>query len=122
GGALRAQDLRTPADPVSLDGTVIRVSPDTGAAMPGNQNAGADDLNARRIVAYGLRNPFRMAVRPGTDELWVGDVGWSAFEEVDRLADPTAAVTNFGWPCYESPARQGSYDAVNLSICENLYA
>jgi glucose/arabinose dehydrogenase len=122
GGALRAQDLRTPADPVSLDGTVIRVSPDTAAAMPGNPNAAAADPNARRIVAYGLRNPFRMAVRPGTDELWVGDVGWSTFEEVNRLSDPTAAVTNFGWPCFESPARQSSYDAANLSICENLYA
>jgi glucose/arabinose dehydrogenase len=122
GGALRAQDLRTPDDPVSLDGTVIRVSPDTGAAMPGNPDAAAADPNARRIVAYGLRSPFRMAVRPGTDELWLGDVGWSTDEEVNRLADPAGALTNFGWPCFEGNAAQGSYDAANLSICENLYA
>ncbi len=38
GGALRAQDLRTAADPVTLDGTVIRVSPDTGAALADNPN------------------------------------------------------------------------------------
>jgi glucose/arabinose dehydrogenase len=122
GGALRAQDLRTPADPVSLDGTVIRVSPDTGAAMTGNPDAEADDPNAQRIVAYGLRNPFRMAVRPGTGELWLGDVGWTTDEEVNRLPDPADALTNFGWPCFEGPAAQGSYDAANLSICENLYA
>src|SRR5688500_15965092 len=36
GGALRSQDLRTIGDPVSLDGTILRVDPDTGAAMPGN--------------------------------------------------------------------------------------
>ena len=34
GGALRSQDLRTSSDPVGLDGTVIRVDPATGAALP----------------------------------------------------------------------------------------
>jgi glucose/arabinose dehydrogenase len=122
GGALRAQDLRTAADPVSLDGAVIRVSPDTGAAMTGNPDAAAADPNARRIVAYGLRNPLRMTVRPGTGELWIGDVGWATAEEVDRLADPAGSLTNFGWPCFEGPAAQSSYAAAHLSICENLYA
>ncbi|MGY1695718.1 MULTISPECIES: PA14 domain-containing protein [unclassified Geodermatophilus] len=122
GGALRSQDLRTPADPVSLDGTVIRVSPDTGAAMPDNPNAAATDANARRIVAHGLRNPFRMTQRPGTDELWIGDVGWGTFEEIDRLAAPTSGVSNFGWPCYEGNDRQPAYDGLNVKICEDLYA
>ena len=122
GGALRAQDLRTPADPVSLDGTVIRISPDTGAAMPDNPNIGAASANAQRIVAYGLRNPFRLTPRPGTDEIWIGDVGWNTWEEMDRLVDPRSVVTNFGWPCYEGNDRQSGYDAANLSICENLYA
>ena len=36
GGALRSQDLRTSGDPVGLDGTVIRVDPATGAALPDN--------------------------------------------------------------------------------------
>jgi hypothetical protein len=31
-------------------------------------------------------------------------------------------VENFGWPCYEGPARQPGYDSANLNICENLYA
>ncbi|MGY1620024.1 PA14 domain-containing protein [Geodermatophilus sp. SYSU D00691] len=121
GGALRSQDLRTSGDPVTLDGTVIRVNPDTGAAAAGNPNAAATDLNARRIIAYGFRNPFRLAQRPGTDEVWIGDVGWSTFEEINRLASPTAGVANFGWPCFEGNGRQPSYDAANLSICENLY-
>ena len=85
GGALRSQDLRTAGDPVSLDGTVIRVNPATGAGLPTNPLASSADPNARRIVAYGLRNPFRVTERPGTDELWVGDVGWNDWEEINRL-------------------------------------
>ena len=67
GGALRSQDLRTGGDPVSLDGSIIRVDPATGAALADNPLAGSSDPNARRIIAYGLRNPFRFTIRPGTE-------------------------------------------------------
>ena len=40
GGALRSQDLRTTGDPVTLDGTIIRVDPATGAGLPNNPLAG----------------------------------------------------------------------------------
>ena len=122
GGALRSQDLRTPGDPVSLGGMVLRLNPSTGAAMPDNPMAGNPDPNARRIIASGLRNPFRMTVRPGTNELWIGDVGWLDWEELNRITNPTdGLVENFGWPCYEGPNRQSGYDSANLNICENLY-
>jgi glucose/arabinose dehydrogenase len=122
GGALRAQDLRTSGDPVGLDGSIIRVNPDTGAALPDNPLAGNADPNARRIVAHGFRNPFRFTVRPGTNELWVGDVGWSTWEEIDRIPSPMGApVDNFGWPCNEGSARTPEYDAADLTLCENLY-
>jgi glucose/arabinose dehydrogenase len=125
GGALRSQDLRTGGDPVSLDGAILRVDPATGAGLPGNPLASSTDANARRIIAYGLRNPFRINVRPGTNEVWAGDVGWSTWEEVNRLVDPLGTgledVENFGWPCYEGQARQSGYDGANLNICENLY-
>jgi glucose/arabinose dehydrogenase len=120
---LRAQDLRTSGDPVGLDGTIIRVNPDTGAAMPDNPLAGDPDPNTRRIVAYGMRNPYRFTVRPATNELWVGDVGWSTYEEIERVPSATSApVKNFGWPCYEGPGRTPEFDAANLDLCENLYA
>src|SRR5918996_617877 len=121
GGALRSQDLRTPSDPTSLNGAILRVNPDTGAALPDNPNAGSSDANARRIVAYGLRNPFRITVRPGTNEIWVGDVGWTDWEEINRITNPTAGSVNFGWPCYEGAGRQAGYDSANLNICETLY-
>ena len=122
GGALRSQDLRTTGDPTTLDGAVLRLDPVTGAAMPGNPLIGSADVNARRIVAYGLRNPFRFTFRPGTNEIWINDVGWGTWEEVNRITNPTAGVTNFGWPCFEGAGRMASYDSANLNICENLYA
>jgi PKD repeat protein len=121
GGALRSQDLRTLNDPVGLDGTIIRVSPATGAGLPDNPLAASSDPNARRIIAHGMRNPFRFAPRPNTDELWVGDVGAGEWEEINVLP-VLGAVENFGWPCYEGAGRQAGYDAANLNICENLYA
>jgi glucose/arabinose dehydrogenase len=122
GGALRSQDLRTTSDPTGLNGAILRVNPDTGAAMPDNPNAGSADANVRRIIAHGFRNPFRFAVRPGTNDLYIGDVGWDSWEEIDHVASPAAPVENFGWPCYEGTGRQPSYDNLNLNICENLYA
>jgi glucose/arabinose dehydrogenase len=121
GGALRSQDLRTSGDPVGLDGSVIRVDPATGAGLPTNPLASSSDPNARRIVAYGLRNPFRITERPGTDELWIGDVGWNDWEEINRLVPSTTDARNFGWPCYEGVGRQAGYDGANLNVCENLY-
>lgn len=120
GGALRSQDLRTSGDPVSLDGSVIRVKPDTGAAWSTNANIGNSDLNARRIIAYGLRNPFRFTIKPGSDDVWVGDVGYNTWEEVNTLSDPNAAPKDFGWPCYEGDAALAAYAGLGLSICDNL--
>ena len=106
----------------ALDGAILRLNPDTGAAAAGNPLSGSTDLNARRIIAYGVRNPFRFTIRPGTSEVWLGDVGWTNWEEINRIQDPLGTVENFGWPCYEGAGRQGGYDGANLNICENLYA
>ena len=122
GGALRSQSFRRAAgEPVSLDGSIIRVNPDTGDALPDNPAASDPNANRRRIVAYGFRNPFRFTFRPGTGELWAGDVGWNTWEEFNRDPD-TTTVRNFGWPCYEGDDRVGAYDTLNLNACETLYA
>ena len=122
GGALRSQDLRSTADPVGLNGAILRLDPETGAAMPGNPLIANPDPNAQRIIGFGTRNPFRMTMRPGTSDLWVGDVGWSSWEEINRISSAGAPVENFGWPCYEGPGRQSGFDAADLNLCENLYA
>ena len=64
----RACAARASADPRAsrpcLDGTILRVDPSTGDGLPDNPLAASTDANARRIVAYGLRNPFRFASGP----------------------------------------------------------
>ena len=85
--------------------------------------AGSSDANTRRIIAYGLRNPFRFTTRPGTSELWIGDVGWSDWEEIDRIGSTSdSTVENFGWPCYEGSPKQPGWDAAGLNLCTSLSA
>ncbi len=122
GGALRAQDLRTSGDPTSYSGTVIRIDPITAAPMPDNPLVGGAVADDDAIIAFGLRNPVRMTARSGTREVFISDVGWGKWEEINRINDTTGPVPpNFGWPCYEGPAPMQGYDVLNLDICENLY-
>ncbi|HEX5984301.1 MAG TPA: PQQ-dependent sugar dehydrogenase, partial [Solirubrobacterales bacterium] len=51
GGALRSQNLKL------LNGTILRIDPETGAAWPGNPLAASGDENTRRTIAQGFRNP-----------------------------------------------------------------
>jgi glucose/arabinose dehydrogenase len=107
GGALRAQDVLTAGDALGLSGAVTRVDLRSGA---------------HRLVAFGLRNPFRFVLRPGTSELWIGDVGSSRADELDVADGAAAEPRNFGWPCYEGRSRLRSYDEAELPLCERLYA
>jgi glucose/arabinose dehydrogenase len=123
GGALRSQDVETLNDPTTSSGAVLRLDPLTGQALPNNPLAGGASADDDRIIAYGLRNPFRMTIRPGTNEVWIGDVGWNTWEEINRIVSPTdGIVENFGWPCFEGSAPQSGYDGANLNVCELLYA
>jgi uncharacterized repeat protein (TIGR01451 family) len=130
GGALRSQGLEAESDyanqQVWLDGAILRVNPSTGEGAPDNPLASSGlSENAKRIIAYGLRNPFRFTERPGTGEIWVGDVGWNTWEEVNRIPalpnDGSATLVNFGWPCFEGRGHTSDYSTADLPICVSLY-
>ena len=122
GGALRSQDARTTGDPMGLSGAMARIHPDTGKPFPGNPFAASSDVNLGRTIAFGLRNPYRFDFRPGSGEIYIGDVGWNTWDELNVIADVDDGLAeNFGWPCYEGPNRQSGYDALNNSLCESLY-
>ena len=125
GGALRAQDDRTygETDPTGMNGSILRVDPATGNALPDNPLVGNADPTDDRIIAYGMRNPYRFAFKPGTDRIFVDDVGWFRYEELDRIKSATdSKVEDFGWPCYEGVGSEPEYQAANLPICNDLYA
>ncbi|MEQ1608409.1 MAG: hypothetical protein ABL956_05515 [Hyphomonadaceae bacterium] len=59
----------------------------------------------------GLRNPFRMSVDPVTGDLFIGDVGQSAIEEIDRVPASSTTIVNLGWSVREgSQAYNGGAD------------
>lgn len=56
------------------------------------------------LVAIGLRNPWRYSFDRATGDLWIGDVGQNAIEEVDVLRAGTKGLVNFGWDVFEGSA------------------
>lgn len=123
GGALRSQNDALVGSDVHYNGKLLRLDPLTAQAAPGNPLEGSAVAGAASIVAKGLRNPYRMTFRPGTDELWIGDVGMATWEEINRVENPLGPeLENYGWPCFEGPYRQPAYAAAGLSACSDLYA
>jgi glucose/arabinose dehydrogenase len=115
GGALRSQNLKL------LNGAILRVDPDTGAALPDNPLAGDGDANTERTVAKGFRNPFRFTFDDQAGEIYTGNVGSSEIEEIDRFAAPPSSLYNSGWPCYEGIERQFQFKVLGLNVCNALY-
>ena len=55
-----------------------------------------------RVVALGLRNPWRFSFDNRTNNLWIGDVGQDQWEEIDfRPAAKLDTLANYGWSRYE---------------------
>jgi glucose/arabinose dehydrogenase len=56
------------------------------------------------IVGYGLRNPWRFSFDRANGDLYIGDVGQNAWEEVDYLPRNSPGLENYGWDVYEGRA------------------
>ena len=105
------------------DGAILRVDPATGNALPNNPLIGNSDPNARRIIAYGLRNP---SARPswrvlGTDEIWVGDVSWNVGGDKPHSQPHRLDRGELRLAVLRGARQRPGYDDANLNICENLY-
>lgn len=106
----------------SLSGKLLRITPDIGQGVcedslsfyveaivknPFCDGSGGNSAQSK-VWALGLRNPFRMTLKPFTGvgpvpmpgHFFVGDVGQGGYEEINAITEP---ATNFGWPCWEGP-------------------
>ena len=58
-----------------------------------------------QTIGYGLRNPWRFSFDRRTGDLYIGDVGQSAWEEVNFTPRRSPGLENYGWDAYEGRAR-----------------
>ena len=61
--------------------------------------------SAPEIVGLGLRNPWRYSFDRLTGDLYIGDVGQGALEEVDYTPRDSPGLENYGWDMYEGSRR-----------------
>jgi glucose/arabinose dehydrogenase len=52
-------------------------------------------------VAYGLRNPWRFSLDTGTGSVYIGDVGFHLWEEINVVPHHATGLYNFGWSACE---------------------
>ena len=90
-------------DPTTLLGSILRIDPTAATeeqpyGIPAD-NPFVDGGGAPEVYLYGVRNPWRIAFDPATDDLWVADVGQNMWEEVTVLpgADGSGLGANLGW-------------------------
>ncbi len=113
----RAQNLRNRL------GKILRINPiDPDGSGPRkfkvpDSNPFVDGGGKDVVWAYGLRNPWRNSFDRLTGNLWIADVGQSAYEEVNRSGNGKGL--NFGWNELEGRHR---YPSGNLcqSDCKTL--
>lgn len=106
-----------------LNGKLLRFDPATGDGLPTNPYYDAANPRSAksRVWCLGLRNPFRMCIRPGTGStditagdpgvFYIGDVGWGTFEDVNVATGP---AMNFGWPIFEGLTRHSGYSGLTV--------
>jgi glucose/arabinose dehydrogenase len=57
------------------------------------------------IAGLGLRNAWRFSFDRATGDLYIGDVGQNAVEEVDFTPRESSGLENYGWDLYEGSQR-----------------
>ncbi|MBL7943717.1 MAG: PQQ-dependent sugar dehydrogenase [Flavobacteriales bacterium] len=103
-------------NPLSRLGKMLRIDVDGGtpyAIPPTNPFFGQIDT-LPEIWALGMRNPWKFSFDALTGDLWIGDVGQNAWEEIDLELAGSPGGYNWGWRCYEGNV---SY---NLAGCQPM--
>jgi uncharacterized repeat protein (TIGR01451 family) len=103
-------------DKDTLLGAMLRISvtgETTYTIPPDNPYVG--EAGAAEIWAIGLRNPWRFSFDRQNGDMYIGDVGQVAREEISYQAANTAGGLNFGWDCREGFIAYGGSQAAECS-------
>ncbi|MFP4323705.1 MAG: PQQ-dependent sugar dehydrogenase [Anaerolineales bacterium] len=101
-------------NPNTLLGTLLRLDVDEMPyAIPADNPFVDGEAGAPEVWAYGLRNPWRYSFDSQTGDLYIGDVGQSAIEEIHFQPAGSAGGQNYGWNPYEGSERFTEDAAVN---------
>ncbi len=112
GGSEDSDDLAQHLD--TLLGKMLRIDVDGASpyAIPAGNPFVNDGAALNEIWAYGLRNPWRFSVDRLTGDLYIGDVGQYATEEIDLQPASSEGGENYGWSCMEGD------DPVDYNPCD----
>ncbi|MFE0150644.1 PQQ-dependent sugar dehydrogenase [Nonomuraea sp. NPDC059007] len=79
-------------------GKILRIDPrGTPYKVPEDNPFTGKEGAKPEIWAYGLRNPWRFTFDRDSGDLWIGDVGQNAWEEVDFQPAGSEGGENYGW-------------------------
>ncbi|GAB2833878.1 PQQ-dependent sugar dehydrogenase [Actinocorallia aurea] len=96
---------RTGQDRGTWLGKILRIDPAASGGKPytvPKDNPFVGESGAKpEIWAYGLRNPWRFSFDAETGDLWIGDVGQDAWEEVNFQSGTSQGGENYGWSARE---------------------
>lgn len=92
-----------PNHPAPVDIDIDPACPQDGNnyAIPANNPFVGTQGACPEIWAYGLRNPWRWSFDKDTGDMFIGDVGQNAWEEIDYQAANSNGGENYGWNCRE---------------------
>jgi glucose/arabinose dehydrogenase len=92
-------------------GAILRIDIDgvPPYAIPAGNVFASSSTDRAEIYAWGLRNPWRFNFDDPTGDLWAGDVGQGAWEEIDLVV----SGGNYGWNI-----KEGDHCYSPLSGCD----
>jgi hypothetical protein len=101
--SVRVQDVD------NLSGKLLRINPLTGQGYADNPFYNGDlDSNRSKVWSLGFRNAFRFTIQPETGTPYLGDVGWTTWEEINVAT----RGGNFGWPYFEGTPQNLGYSTL----------
>ncbi|MFO0962542.1 MAG: PQQ-dependent sugar dehydrogenase [Phycisphaerales bacterium] len=86
---------------IDVDHDDFPADADANYAIPADNPYATSATVAHEVFLRGLRNPYRASFDTATGDLWIGDVGGTSREEIDRIRPDFDGGANLGWNCME---------------------